>query len=48
MISIEFFVTYAEIYESFTETYRIVIEIEIDIIKQTHVFFGYKSPFVTY
>ena len=32
----------------FTETYRIVIactEMEIDTIKQTHVFSGYKSLF---
>ena len=40
---------YAEIYGNFTETYRIVIaytEMEIDIIKQTCVLFGYKSLFV--
>jgi len=37
------FFTYAEIYGDFIETYRIVIvhtEMEIDIIKQTHVFSG--------
>ena len=35
----------------FTETYRIVIaytEMEIDIIKQTHVFSGYKSLLKVY
>jgi len=34
----------------FNKSYRIVIaytEMEIDIIKQTHVFFGYKSLFIT-
>jgi len=41
---------YAEIYGNFTETYRIVIaytEMDIDIIKQSHVFYGYKSLFVS-
>ena len=46
------YITYPEIYgESivYTETYRIVIaytEMEIDIIKQTHVISGYKSLLV--
>jgi len=42
--------TYAKIYGDFNETYRIVIaytEMEIDIIKQTHVFSGYKYACIT-
>ena len=48
------FLSHVEIYGDFTEAYRIVIaytEIEIHIIKQEHVFSGYKpylSDRVTY
>ena len=45
----KFLITDVEIYGDFTETYRIgiaYIKIEICIIKQTHVFYGYKPHFV--
>ena len=44
-----YFTTYVEICGNFTEAYRIIIaftEIEIQIVKQEHVFFGYKPYFV--
>ena len=49
MIAINIFTTYVKMYGDFTATYRIVTaytEMEIHIIKQTHVFSGYKPHFV--
>jgi len=44
-----FFITYAEMYGDFNETYRIIIantETEIHIVKRAHIFSGYKPYFV--
>ena len=49
MINYKAFTTYVEINREFNESYRIVLpyrELEIHIVKWTHVFSSYKSLFV--